>query len=93
MGLVSAVKTLEAMAKKQSRARIRYRSVIEEDRETDTVNIKFFNSYSKRPGIIAKLKTSSYQHSAKIDTGTITNILSFCVYKILSPRSANKLLS
>ena len=35
-----------------------------EDSQIDTVNIDFIDCNAKRPGIIAKLKTSSYQHSA-----------------------------
>ena len=36
-----------------------------QDWQTDMVNIKFFNSSSKGPGIIAKLKTSNNQNSTK----------------------------
>ena len=37
----------------------------EEDGKFDIVNIRFSNSNSKRPCIIAKLKTNSYQISMK----------------------------
>ena len=69
----------------------------EEDRQIDTVNIKLINSDAKTPRVIAKLKTSSCQKSVKIsykvDTDSNSNILSFCIYKILFLRSTKILLS
>ena len=61
---------------------------MEENGKNDTVNINFINSNAKRLSIIAKLKTSSYQNSAKISykvgTGSNSNILPFHVNKIFS---------
>ena len=37
----------------------------EEDRQIDRVIVNFINSNAKNPGIIAKVKTSSYQKSVK----------------------------
>ena len=55
------------------------------------VNTDFLNSNVKSPCTIAKLETSSYQNSAnisyKIYMGSNNNILPFCKYKILFPRS------
>ena len=63
----------------------------EEDGQINMVNIAFTDTNAKTPGIIAKLKTSSYQNSVnilcKIDTASISNILPFCIYKFLFPRS------
>ena len=38
----------------------------EEDGQIDKVNIEFINSNAESHGIVAKLKTSSYQNSVKI---------------------------
>ena len=55
----------------------------EMDGQIDTVNIDFINSNAKSPGIIAKLKTSSYQNSVnvtyKISTGN-NSVISPFVY-------------
>ena len=54
------------------------------------VNIEFINSKAKSPGIIAKLKTSTYQKGMNIlyktDTGNNKNILPFPIYNLLFPR-------
>ena len=67
---------------------------IEENGQIDMVKINFINSQAKSPGIIANFKTSSYQNSAKIshkvDRDRDSNILPFCLYKILFPRSTKK---
>ena len=70
---------------------------IEEDQQIDMVNIKFLNHNHNSPGIVAKLKTGSHQNSAKIslkiDTGRNSNVLPYCVYKILLPTSLKNLLA
>ena len=64
---------------------------MEQDGNIHTVNINFINSIAKSQGIISKLKTSSYQNSAKIsykvDTDSNSNILPFHLYKSHFPRS------
>ena len=68
----------------------------EGDSQTDIVNIDIINSNAKSPDITAKLETSIYQNSAnilcKIDMGSHSNILPFHKYKILFPRSKERLL-
>ena len=68
-----------------------------EDGKISMVNINFIHSNAKSQCIIAKLKTSIYHNSAnisyKIDMDRNSNILPFCTYKILFPRSMKKLLS
>ena len=69
----------------------------EEDGQIDTVKTDFINCNANSWIILAKLKTSSYQNSVnisyKIHTGSKSNILPFCIYKILFPRSTKKPLS
>ena len=64
---------------------------IEKEGQTDTVNIEFLTQNHKSPGIVAKLKTSSYPDSEKISfkigTDSNSNILPCGAYKILFPRS------
>ena len=85
---------------------VRHKAVLEveqeldkytEDGQIDMVNINIINSNAKIQGIIAKLKTSSYQNSANIsfktDIGSNSNNLPFHIYKIIFPRSTENLLS
>ena len=69
----------------------------EEDGQIDMLNINFIKSNTKSPGLIAKLKTSSYQNivkiSYKVDIGSNSNILPFHIYKILFPRMTKKALA
>ena len=68
-----------------------------EDSQINMVNTDNIYSNAQSSGFIAKLKTSSFHNSInvsyKIDTGSNSNMLQFCIFKILLPKSANKLLS
>ena len=68
-----------------------------EDGQIDMVNTNFINYNAKSPGIIAKLKTGSYQKSMpisyEVDIDNNSNILPFCIYETLFPMSTKKLLS
>ena len=67
------------------------------DSQIDMVNTDIIHSNAKSSGIIVKLKTSIFHNSInisyKIDTGSNSNMLPFCIFKILFPKSANKLFS
>ena len=69
----------------------------EQDGQINTVNNDFINSNAKCPDILATLKINSYQNGVnilyKIDIGSKSNILPFCIYKIIFPRSTKKLMS
>ena len=62
------------------------------DNQIDTVNTDIIHSNSRHPGIIAKLKTSSFLNSInvlyRIDTDSNSSKLPFCIFKILFPKSA-----
>ena len=67
------------------------------DSQIDMVNTDIIHSNAKSSGIIAKLKTSNIHNGInvlyKIDKGSNSNLLPFCIFKIVFPKSANKLLS
>ena len=69
----------------------------EEDGQIDMVNIDFIHSNAKSPGIIAKLKTSSYKTVQAFhikQTQAVTGIFFHFTYtKILFSRSTKMLLS
>ena len=65
-----------------------------EDEQTNKVNTDHIICNAKRSSIATELKTSSLYSSINIlyelDTGSNSNRLPFCIFKIIFPKSANK---
>ena len=67
------------------------------DIQINMVNTDVVHSNAKSSGIITKLKTISFHNSLNIlyktDTDSNSSVLPFHIFKLLFPKSANKLLS
>ena len=84
------MKHMSALCRSVRHKAVKLDKYTEEDGQINMVNIDVINSNAKSPGIIAKLKTSSYQNGVnilyKIDMSSNSNILPFCIYRVLFPR-------